>query len=83
MQYLYVDHKAAPDTCHLGAGSIQGDEQQHQAAARTAKQLTGVTIEESSIKTLHSSLALQAHTSKQETKNTASGLDLLKVCSAL
>ena len=81
MQYKYVDSKYR---CHLDAGTIQNGEQQHQAATRTVKQLTGVTVEESSIKPIHgTSRGLQAHTCKQETKSTASGLGLLKVFSVV
>ena len=83
LQHVHMQYKNAERNA-LCAGTIQGDEQQHQAAARTAKQLTGVAIEASSIKPLHgASTALQAHTCKQEMKSTASGLDLLKVFKAV
>lgn len=79
-QYKSVDSEAATNSCRLGAGTIQRDEQQHQAASRTAMQLIGITIDESSVSPLHgTSLALQAHTCKQEMQSSASGLDLLKV----
>lgn len=72
--------QAATCNCHLAAGSIQGDEQQQQAAGRIAKQLTGVSIDEANVAPLQAaSFALQAHTCARQTENGALGLDLLQV----